>query len=85
MGPVGACSGVPGGCTIGGGVSDTSAGMYGAKRGIGVGTRQEVVVLGLGSCIVGTHPVFYSLTPPLYPLPNPCELPVVLQARAQAA
>src|ERR1700729_636815 len=43
-----------------------------------------VLVLGLGSGSVGTHPVLYILVPCLSPLANLCVLPVVLRARMRA-
>src|SRR6202167_4825866 len=43
-----------------------------------------VLVLGLGSGSVGTHPVLYILVPCQSPLPNLSVLPVVLRARMRA-
>src|ERR1700729_1120745 len=43
-----------------------------------------VLVLGLGSGSVGTHPVLYILVLCQSPLPNLCVLPVVLRARMRA-
>ena len=41
MGCVGACNGVPGGCTICREVGKVAIGMYGAQEGVGVGTREQ--------------------------------------------
>ena len=85
IGGVGACSGVLGGCTVGGEVGSGSGGVGSPMWGAVVGTReQEGMVLVLGSWFVGTHPVLYILVPCQSPLPNLCVLPVVLRARMRA-